>query len=93
MNTNIKDEQAIDDIKVFSELYARLPAEKKEVVIAFMNGMEAQQALDTEKTTPENLIRERGGAASIKTQVWRSRCYKIRSAENLDASGGPSSQG
>lgn len=51
MNTNIKDERAIDDIKVFSELYARLPAEKKEVVIAFMNGMEAQQALDTEKTT------------------------------------------
>ena len=35
------DPKAIDDAKVFSEIYIKLPSDKKAMVIAFMKGMEA----------------------------------------------------
>lgn len=38
------DPKAIDDAKVFSEIYIKLPSDKKAMVIAFMKGMEAARS-------------------------------------------------
>lgn len=43
------DPKAIDDAKVFSEIYIKLPSDKKAMVIAFMKGMEAaKETAETE---------------------------------------------
>ena len=38
--------EMLNDTRKFADLYAKLPREKKEVVIAFMTGMETQERLN-----------------------------------------------
>lgn len=45
--TAVFDSSMLNDTRRFAELYARLPKEKKEVVIAYMAGMEAQERLSS----------------------------------------------
>lgn len=41
------DSTKLSDTRRFAELYAKLPKEKKEIVIAFMTGMETQERLSS----------------------------------------------
>lgn len=47
----IIEPETISDTRRFAELYAKLPQEKKEVIIAYMAGMEAQEHLSAETAT------------------------------------------
>ncbi|WP_207645564.1 hypothetical protein [Marvinbryantia formatexigens] len=43
----------LNDTRKFAELYSKLPKEKKEIVIAYMAGMEAQERLSSEEPSAE----------------------------------------
>lgn len=43
--------ETLNDTRKFAELYSKLPREKKEVVIAFMTGMETQERLSSTRAS------------------------------------------
>lgn len=51
------DPKAIDDAKVFSEIYIKLPSDKKAMVIAFLKGMEAAKETAENETADALLTR------------------------------------
>ncbi len=47
------DDSTLNDTRKFAELYSRLPREKKEIVVAFIAGMEAQEHLNRNEPAEE----------------------------------------